>query len=111
MADFQWEADIKRIYGTKDNYLTADEIISLQKKLGWISESKLSIYVQKWDEIRKILSDSPTPEQVLEMLTSVGLHCADFERMYSDTKIQNAKKYAKYLKDRYTVLWLYEQVR
>ena len=106
-----WEADIKRIYGTKENFLTADEIISLQKKLGWISENKLPVYVQKWDEIREILSDSPTPDRALQMLASVGLHYADFEKMYSDTKIQNAKKYAKYLKDRYTVLWLYEQIR
>ena len=106
-----WEADIKRVYGTKENFVTADEIISLQKKLGWISESKLPVYAQKWGEIRKILSESPTPEQVLEMLDSVGLHYPDFEKMYSQTKIQNAKKYAKYLKDRYTVLWLYEQVK
>ena len=106
-----WEADIKRVYGTKTNSTTADEIIALQKKLGWICEKKLPVYLQKWDEIRKILSDSPTAEEVLEMLESVGLHYADFEKMYSQKKIQNAKKYAKDLKDRYTVLWLYEQVR
>lgn len=106
-----WEADIKRVYGTKESSVTANEIIALQKKLGWISEDKLPVYAQKWDEIRKVLSDSPKPEQVIEMLESVGLHYADFEKMYSSEKIQNAKKYAKDLKDRYTVLWLYEQVR
>ena len=31
----------------------------------------------------------------------------DFEQAYSPAKIQNALFYAKDLKDRYTVLWLY----
>ena len=106
-----WEAEIKRVYGTKESSVTANGILSLQRKLGWLTENKMPVYVEKWDDIRAVLSDSPSPEQVLAMLESVGLHYTDFERMYSPEKIQNAKKYAKDLKDRYTVLWLYAQVR
>ena len=106
-----WEQSIKRVYGTEKSSVTADEIIALQKRLGWIEKDYLPIYKERWGEIIEILSDSPTPDEVLKMLESAGLHYADFEKMYSDEKISNAKKYAKDLKDRYSVLWMYEQVR
>ena len=107
----EWEANIRRVYGSKDSSTTAEGIIALQKQLGWIYENKLPVYKEKWSEIREILADSPTPEQVLEMLESVGLPIKDFECMYSDEKRKDAIRYAKDLKDRYTVLWLYEQVQ
>jgi glycerol-1-phosphate dehydrogenase [NAD(P)+] len=107
----EWKANIRRIYGAKDNMTTADGIIALQKKLGWIYENKLPTYIEKWLEIRKILADSPTPEQVLEMLGSVGLNMKEFEKMYSKEKLDDGVRYAKDLKDRYTVLWMYEYVK
>ena len=107
----EWESDIRRVYGAENNSITADGIIALQKELGWVYESKLPVYREKWSEIRKILAASPTPEQVLEMLESVGLSIKDFERMYSVEKRKDAIRYAKDLKDRYTVLWMYEQVK
>lgn len=106
-----WEAGIRRVYGAKDSTVTADGIVALQKGLGWIYEDKLPTYVEKWPEIRAILADSPTPEQVLEMLESVGLHIEEFEKMYSREKLADGIVYAKDLKDRYTVLWLHEQVK
>ena len=106
----EWEASIRRVYSGK-NTVTADEIIALQKKLGWIYEDKLPIYKAKWAEIKSILADSPTPEQVLQMLNSIELPIEDFERTYSEQKRENAVRYAKDLKDRYSVLWMYEQVR
>lgn len=107
----EWEANVRRVYGAKDNMTAAGGIIALQKKLGWIYEKKLSIYIEKWAEIRKVLADSPTPERVLEMLENVGLSLKDFEHMYSVEKRRDAIRYAKDLKDRYTVLWMYEQVK
>jgi hypothetical protein len=106
----EWEASIRRVYSGK-NTVTADEIIALQKKLGWIYEAKLPVYKAKWAEIKRILADSPTPEQVLQMLNSIELPIEDFERTYSDDKREDAVRYAKDLKDRYSVLWMYEQVR
>ena len=83
----------------------------MQKRLGRIYEDKLSIYRDKWAEIREILADSPAPEQVLEMLESVGLSMSEFEKMYSSEKRADAIRYAKDLKDRYTVLWTYGDVK
>ena len=47
----------------------------------------------------------------MEMLNSVGLSMDEFYKVYSKEKIQDALVYAKDLKDRYTVLWLKEQVK
>ena len=101
-----WEANIRRVYGK-----AADGIIELQEKLGWIYEDKLPVYREKWAEIRAILADSPSPDAVLAMLASVGLPMDEFERMYSEKKRADAVRYAKDLKDRYTVLWMNEQVK
>lgn len=107
----EWETAIRRVYGAEDNAVTAQEILALQKSLGWIYEDKLPVYQEKWAEIREILADSPTPEQVLRMLASVDLSIEEFEKMYSQEKIADAIQYAMYLKDRYSVLWLYAQVQ
>ena len=106
-----WEADIRRIYGTEGDFTTADGIIALQKKLGWIYESKLHVYREKWAEICGVLADSPTPCEILEMLKSVDLPIEDFEKTYSEEKRSDAVRYAKDLKDRYSVLWMYNQVK
>jgi glycerol-1-phosphate dehydrogenase [NAD(P)+] len=107
----EWEENIRRVYGARGDTSTADGIISLQKELGWIYEDKLSVYREKWEEIREILADSPSPAQVLEMLESVGLSMEEFERMYSAEKRMDGVRYAKDLKDRYTVLWTYARVK
>ena len=80
-------------------------------KLIEIYKDMLPTYKEKWSGIREILRESPTPEQVLCMLESVGLSISEFEKMYSAEKIADGIKYAKELKDRYTVLWLYEAVK
>ncbi len=109
--EYGWEVGVRQVYGAKDNTTTADGIIALQKKLGWIYENKLPVYIEKWSEIRKILADSPTPEQVIEMIGTVGLQLKEFEKMYSEEKLADGIRYAKDLKDRYTVLWMYGQVK
>jgi len=40
-------------------------------------------------------------------LAAVGMDKEEFHRMYTEKKIANAILYAKELKDRYSVLWLY----
>lgn len=106
-----WERNINRVYGTESNPVTAQEIIALQKKLGWIYEDVLPAYREKWAVIRTILGESIRPEDVLILLESVGLSLEQFEGMYSEEKIRDGIRYAKDLKDRYTVLWMYEQVK
>ena len=44
------------------------------------------------------------------MLHSVGLFMDEFERIYSAEKRADAVRYAKELKDRYSVLWPYGQI-
>ena len=53
------------------------------------------------------MREVPSTEDLSKYLTSAGLQIVDFEQAYSPEKIQNALLYAKDLKDRYTVLWLY----
>ena len=106
-----YEENIRRVYKGKADFFCAEGILDLQRKLGWIYEDKSEIYRKKWQEIKKILQDSPTPKKVLEMLASVGLPVEDFEKMYSKEKLRDAISYAKYLKDRYTVLWLYDSIK
>ena len=107
---FEWENNIHRVYKGKNGSSTADEIIALQKKLGWIYEDKTDVYQEKWQDIIDILVDSPSPNEVEEMLHSVGLSIKDYKKTYSEEKRADALIYAKYLKDRYTVLWLYEYI-
>ena len=105
-----WEENIKRVYKSKKGTVTSDEILALQRRLGWIYDKKIVIYKEKWQKIREILVNSPTPDEVRDMLSSVGLSIEEFEKMYSAEKIADAKRYAKDLKDRYTVLWMYEEI-
>ena len=71
-------------------------------------KSKIEIPAEeKFDEIRAILSEVPTPAQFEQMLGAVGLDMAQFWAMYGEKKVADGILYAKDLKDRYTVLNLY----
>ena len=97
-----WETAIHAVYTD-----AAEGIIALQNKLGWYEQDRLPIYEAKWPQIQKILREVPSSEVLAAYLAGVGLPMEDFEQAYSPEKIQNALFYAKDLKDRYTVLWLY----
>ena len=62
---------------------------------------------QKEEEIKNILSQMPSSEEIKQMLSVVGLDIEEFYKFYGEQKIEDAMLYAKDLKDRYTVLWLY----
>lgn len=98
----EWESKIRSIYGT-----AAKGVIELQNKAGVYEEDKISVYKEKWNEIREILMDAPSADEITIYLESVGLNIYDFEKMYGAKKLEYAKWYAKDLKDRYSVLWLY----
>ncbi|MBE6572325.1 MAG: sn-glycerol-1-phosphate dehydrogenase [Ruminococcaceae bacterium] len=97
----KWENDIRRIYTT-----SADGIIKLQDKLGWYETDDSENVISKWEEIKEILADSPTPSEFVEMIEDAGLDYSEFEKLYGNKKISDAVRYAKDLKDRYSVLWL-----
>ena len=106
----EWEENIKRVYATENNSRAADGIIEMQNRLGWIFEDKMPIYEEKWQQICSVLLDSPTPDEVEAMLCKIELPLDSFKETYSPEKIRDAVRYAKDLKDRYTVLWLYAAV-
>lgn len=97
-----WENEIRRVYGS-----SADGVIALQDKLGWYGTNRLPIYQEKWNEIKAVLREVPSSETLTEYVKSIGLDMDEYERLYGKKKIQDAILYAKDLKDRYTVLWLY----
>ena len=97
-----YESEIRRIYGD-----VAEEVIALQKKMGWYEIDRVSIYREKWDKIREVLADCPSSAEMLALVEKIGLRYEDFRAFYGKEKIDDALLYAKDLKDRYSVLWMY----
>lgn len=97
-----YEQEIHRIYGA-----AADGVFALQKKLGWRWEDRTALYAEKWDEIRDVLREVPSSGQLQAYLESAGLSMEAFAAQYGEEKLRTAVNYAMDLKDRYTVLWLY----
>ena len=95
-------AELSRIYGP-----VAEGCVALQDKVGLYQKDMLSIYKAKEQEIRSVLAEMPAAGEIRKMLEAVGLEMDAFEKMYSPEKIRDAIAYAKELKDRYTVLWMY----
>lgn len=94
--------DINKIY----RYVSP-EIITLQETAKWYEKDLVPVYNEKWNEIKKLLSEVPSSEYIKNLLKKVDLNFNDFIKFYGEGKINNAIKYAKDLKDRYTVLWIY----
>lgn len=102
----KYEKEIRRVYGK-----VADEVIALQDKMGRYSDKDVAqthgVYAQKWDEIKKILAEMPSADRIRELLDLIGLDVNLLYKTYSVSHLKDAYRYAKDLKDRYTVLWLY----
>jgi hypothetical protein len=65
------------------------------------------VYKEKEEEIKRILAEAPRADEILSLLSTVGLDMEQFTALYGDARIAEAVRHAKDLKDRYTVLWLY----
>lgn len=85
----------------------AKEVSDLQKEAGRYEKPMDDVYRANWQTVRKILGECPTADEIRTMLTDVGFDLSAFEKMYGAEKIQNGVWFAKDLKDRYSVLWLY----
>ena len=86
---------------------SAQGCMELQEKMGRYGNTDARMYLDKEADICAILAEMPTRAQIEEMLALVDLHMDDFYAAYGEKKVQDAVLYAKDLKDRYTVLWLY----
>ena len=60
------------------------------------------------EKINAVLRQAPTAEETKAMLAAAELHPETLFDFYGKETVQNALKYGKELKDRFTVLWLYE---
>ncbi len=98
----EYENKMKEVYSVISN-----ECIKLQDRVGNYKRNRLSVYKEKEEEIRNILSEMPSPSEIEEMLDFAQIDLKEFYKLYGKDKINTAIRYAKDLKDRYTVLWLY----
>ncbi|MBE7051538.1 MAG: sn-glycerol-1-phosphate dehydrogenase [Ruminococcaceae bacterium] len=97
----EYEAKMEDIYRQ-----VASGCIKLQDKVGNYAKNRIELYKSKEQEIRQILAEMPSADEIKKMLELAKLDIATFYNLYSGQKINNAVKYAKDLKDRYTVLWI-----
>lgn len=98
----EYEKAMKSVY--KD---CAKGCIDLQNKVGNYKKNRIDVYLNKKNEIKEILSEMPSSLYIKNLLSDVGFGLDSFYDFYGEEKIKNAVRYAKDLKDRYTVLWLY----
>lgn len=98
----EWKKEINRVYLS-----SADEVMQLQKKLGWYWEDNSEKVLPKWDTIKALLGEAPSADELLKMVEAVGMDYKEFVDLYGEAKLDDAVLYAKDLKDRYSVLWLY----
>ena len=87
-------------------------MITLQNRLGLYkaANSRIEAYKEKMNEIKDILKSAPSFEQTKSMLSEAGLDYRDFVKFYGNEKIHDGYYYAKDLKDRYTILWMYSDI-
>jgi len=102
LTDAEYVKTMQTVYGS-----VADGCMALQEKVGNYATDRSNIYKEKEDEIKSILAEVPTAEEIRKMLSLVDLDMNEFYALYSQEKRHDAIAYAKDLKDRYTVLWLY----
>ena len=105
VSDETREKCYEKIYGK-----IAGEVSDLQKSAGRYANPVNEVYREKWSDVLAILNECPTAAEIEEMLTDCGFDLSLFEKMYGAEKIQNGVWFAKDLKDRYSVLWLYFNV-
>ena len=85
----------------------AGEVRALQDRAGWYDRELSQQYQAHWDEVLNILRQCPSADEINRMLAAVGMDFSRLEQMYGEEKIRRGVWFAKDLKDRYSVLWLY----
>ena len=101
-TDAVYQDKMHQVYKT-----VADGCIHLQNKIGNYKKDRSGIYKEKEAQIKNILAEAPNAREIIKMLSLVELDMREFYALYSNEKINDAILYAKDLKDRYTVLWMY----
>ena len=98
-----YEAAVRRVYTA-----VSDSVIAQQDRLGWYREPETDAFVlAHTDGIRAILAEAPTEAETRAMVEAVGLSVQELYDTYGSAHIHDALTWAKDLKDRYSVLWVY----
>lgn len=92
----------RRIYGS-----VAGEVEALQCEAKSYENDLKPVYLEKWEEIKRILEKCPSAAACKQMMEAVGLRFSECFETYGKEKIRDALLYGKDLKNRYSVLWLY----
>ena len=98
-----YEAAIRKAYTT-----ISGTVMAQQDRLGWYCEPEMDEFVlTHTEDIRAILSEAPTEAEARDMVEAVGLRMEELYETYGQAHVDEAVRYAKDLKDRYSVLWIY----
>lgn len=98
----QYEQEMRKAYGS-----VAHGCIALQDRMGWYAADRAPVYRANEQDIRDVLREMPTAREICDILAEVELDVAEFYELYGQDTVHEAVLYAKDLKDRYTVLWMY----
>ena len=93
---------MSEIYG-----VVGESCVALQDKIGRYGVDRAPVYRAHEAEIRALFAATPTAKEIEDMLRAVGMDISEFYTLYGEEKIKTAISYAKDLKDRYSVLWMY----
>jgi len=100
----EWEKQVLRVYGS-----SAQGVLDLQRRLGWHEKNDFEEIAARWEEVLAVLREAPGEEATRGMAESIGLSMEAFDAFYGTEKITDGIGYAKDLKDRYSVLWLFDK--
>ena len=98
-----YESAIRRAYTS-----IADSVLAQQDRLGWYREENTDAFVLSHaDDIRAILAEAPGEAETRAMVEAVGLSVQELYDTCGRAHVDDALLWAKDLKDRYSVLWVY----
>ena len=83
------------------------EVVEIQTKAKRYDNPVFDKYKENWDKVKEILLECPTSEEIKTMLTDAGIDLSKFRELYDEQRIENGMWFAKDIKDRYSILWLY----
>ncbi len=101
ISESRRNAETERLYGS-----VGAGCIALQEKLGTYKTNRHEKYLKLENEIKNVLSEMPPYEKIVELIGDIGLELNEFFTLYGKNHVRDAIRYAKDLKDRYTVLWM-----
>ena len=100
-----WKDEIRRVFASR-----ASEVIALQEEVGFYRVDRVQKIRERWPDVCRTIRKSPTGEEVLAMLQAAGYRMEELTAMYPEAVLRDCMIYAKDLKDRYTQLWLWQDI-